>query len=282
MRVASWNIRGNTGVKPARRAAIIDALTRHNPCVLVLQEVAWKGGLHEDLTRRLAHHGWPHACYGGVPGSPDKRYGNLIASRFPVQADASNWAPGVPWRQSLLKARVDTHDGPIDVVGAHIPNGSGNGWAKVETFEALARGLEPDALVHPTILAGDFNEPMTVLDDGTIVPFSMRQRRDGTWTDAGLRTAACGRTFPRERWTTAVRAVLGRSPSIGLRRVRQGVEEAHEMRVTHEVRGYGRCFDHLLVSEHWAVVAAGVEDDVRMDGTSDHSLIWSDLRSAQA
>ena len=108
MKLASWNIKGNNGVSSARRTALITALTAVDADVVVLQEVAWKRGLHEDMMRRLAACGWESAAYGGVVGSGTKRYGNLIASRYPLEHDESDWAPGVPWRQALLRVTVDT------------------------------------------------------------------------------------------------------------------------------------------------------------------------------
>ena len=65
MKLASWNIKGNDGVSRTRRAALITALTAVDADVVVLQEVAWTSGLHEDLIRRLAACGWESTAYGG-------------------------------------------------------------------------------------------------------------------------------------------------------------------------------------------------------------------------
>ena len=127
MRILTLNIRGNNGVGRARRGRLIDAIAALEPDVVALQEVAWRGGLHDDLARRLAERGWAHAAYSGDVGSRDKRYGNLIAARWPVQAAAPSWVEGVPWPQSLLRAQMEHPDGAFDVIAAHIPNGSSNG-----------------------------------------------------------------------------------------------------------------------------------------------------------
>ena len=278
MKLASWNIKGNNGVSPTRRAALITALNAVDADVVVLQEVAWKGGLHEDLMRRLAACGWGSAAYGGVVGSGTKRYGNLIASRYPLEHDESDWAPGVPWRQSLLRVTVDAPSGRCAVVGAHIPNGSGNGWRKIETFEALARALAPREGALPVLVAGDFNEPREVSADGTVIPFAMTKRRDGQWSAEGVKRGKCGRTFPRQRWVDGVRAILGQQPRVDLTHAARATGGPAAWHVTHEVRGAGRFFDHILVSSHWSVLATGVEGGVLHDGTSDHALVWAEVQ----
>jgi len=145
-------------------------------------------------------------------GSTTKRYGNLIASRFPLEQDETDWAPGVPWRQSLLRVTVEGPEGNFVVIGAHIPNGSGNGWRKIETFEALARSFDKNIPMPPTLLAGDFNEPQAVLADGTVIPFTMKKGSDDRWSSEGWKTGKCGRTFLKQRWVDGVRSILGSTP----------------------------------------------------------------------
>mgnify|MGYP000642423773 CR=1 FL=1 len=53
MRVASWNIKGNNGIAKKRQGTIIAAIEALSPDIIVLQEVAWKGALHEDLMAGL-------------------------------------------------------------------------------------------------------------------------------------------------------------------------------------------------------------------------------------
>lgn len=278
MRIASWNIKGNNGVGRKRRRDVLAALEAVSADVIVLQEVAWKGDLHEDLMGRLSERGWQGVAYGGVVGSATKRYGNLIASRFPLEQDETDWAPGVPWRQSLLRVTVEGPEGKFVVIGAHIPNGSGNGWRKIETFEALARSIDTNMPMPPTLLAGDFNEPQAVLADGTVIPFTMKKGSDDRWSSEGRKTGKCGRTFPKQRWVDGVRSILGSTPSVDLTHVARVTHGSAAWHVTHQVRGKDRFFDHILVSSHWTVLDAGFDDDVRIDGTSDHSLVWADIQ----
>lgn len=168
-------------------------------------------------------------------------------------------------------------------MGAHIPNGSGNGWIKIDTFEALARGIEATldrTSPHgspPLILAGDFNEPQAVLGDGTIIPFTMKEVSPGEWEAKGDLRGAGGRAYPRQRWVDGVKSILGEQPVGQLQHVVRVTEGPTSWHTTHRVRGLDRYFDHLLVSAHWRVLRSGLDHAVREHGVSDHSLLWADV-----
>ncbi len=278
MRVASWNIRGNNGINAKRQRAILAAIEASSPDIIVLQEVAWKGDIHEDLMAGLMRLGWSAVAYGGVIGSSTVRHGNLVASRFPLTLDESDWAPGLPWKQSLIRVIASCDETEVVIIGAHIPNGSGNGWVKIETFEALADALDPNVHTGPTVVMGDFNEPRLIMEDGTVIPFAMKATKDGHWSSNGNMRGKCGRRFPRQRWIDGVRSILGREPAVDLMHAVRATDGPAAWHTTHEVLGKSRFFDHVLVSSHWNVVETGFDDDVRLQGTSDHSLVWADLK----
>ena len=99
-----------------------------------------------------------------------KRYQCVIASRWPVTADGNRWRRCAPYPELLARATVSVPgEQDIDVFTVHIPNGSGNGWRKIDTFNvlsaALLRGID-----SPRILTGDFNEPKRFRQSGQIVP----------------------------------------------------------------------------------------------------------------
>ena len=279
MRVLTWNIHGNNGIGGARRQRVVAAIVASEADIVLLQEVAWNKGLHEDLQTRLSNEGLPHFAYSGRVGSADKRYGNVIAARFPLEELPIEAEP--PWAQSLLAADVDSPLGKIEVVCAHIPNGSANGWAKVETFEALSSYLERPRSV-PCVLGGDFNEPRLYRPDGEVVSFGQRQRKDGTWTLAGDKKGACGRRFPRSRWQNAVARVLGECAPHGLMHVGSRAPERVPFEPTHTVRGRPRYFDHLMASRQLDIINAGYRHDWREQGLSDHSAAFADLERAPA
>ena len=66
----------------------------------------------------------------------------------------------------------------IEFITAHIPNGSGYGWIKIEHFRALTEAIisAPDC---PRILSGDFNEPQAFMTSGQIVSFEGKIKENG-------------------------------------------------------------------------------------------------------
>lgn len=268
MRVMTWNVRGNTGVSTRRLAQIFEVVDRNAPDVLLLQEVP-----EDQWIERLSEAGLEHVLCGPTRSG----YGNLIAARWPVIGMLPNWFAGSRV-SSVLGATIQHPDGDFAAVSAHIPNGSGNGWVKIETFEALASAL--NRLDLPTVLGGDFNEPRTVLDDGTVITFAMKHDDDG-WHQRGSFTAKCGRKFPRARWVRAVRSILGREPSVNLRHVLRAIEGPNVWHTTHVVRGQERFFDHILASSQWRVVRCGFDDECRTEKVSDHAAVWTDLEQRQ-
>ena len=78
------------------------------------------------------------------------------------------WRRSAPFPELLGRATVAAPDGETDVFTAHVPNGAGNGWKKIDTFnvlsDALRRGDD-----SPRVLTGDFNEPQQFRRSGQIV-----------------------------------------------------------------------------------------------------------------
>jgi hypothetical protein len=127
-----------------------------------------------------------------------------------------------------------------------MPNGSGNGWTKIDGFEALATALK----ARPTgacIVLGDFNEPFR-FEAETVVSYAYAhgEQADSLWRRRGKHTP--WREYPRRRWQDAVAGVLIRDSTSGVRRLspKNGSYE-YVSHVTTD--GRPRLFDHILVSE---------------------------------
>ncbi len=278
MRILTWNVN-------FRPTESVEAICGLNADVVMLQEV--KHGTVDGIAVALQRSGLEHRCYSGLASDERKRYGNITASRWPLSPAPRGWAPRMPWPQLALRATVHTPFGDIDAVNVHIPNGSGNGWRKVESLEALAEALEQTNGVA-RVLAGDFNEPQQVLPGGVLVTWgqlidpggSVRfgRRNSGGAGPARFKDKE-GREDDLRRWDTAVRRIFEGTTEHGLRHVREmlGFGSA-DVPVTHVVQGRPRFFDHLFLSSHFRATDYCCVDSVRENlRHSDHSAVYADV-----
>lgn len=286
MLLLSWNIHFQS--LPGKLDKVIEAIRSVSPDIVTLQEV--KTSLADNVAIRLADIGLVHAHCSGKDAPPTamrkstqgerlkrKEYQCLIASRWPVKAGGNRWRRRAPFPELLARATLSLPDGQkIDLFTAHIPNGSGNGWRKIDTFNvlsvALRRGND-----SPRILTGDFNEPKRFRQSGQIVPFGEKIHEDKGTSIRGWQTKFGVRRRNMER-VNGVRSVLDGASQHGLRdayRDRHGVEAATP--VTYNTRKNPRCFDHTFVSRHFEVTECGYYHEWRKKGWSDHSAMWTRL-----
>jgi len=191
VRLITWNVqwcRGIDGVvDPARIAH--EARRIADPDVLCLQEINagfadLPGSQGEDqveaLRREFPGHFVCFAAAVDVPGNEGtrKRFGNLIASRFPVgrvMRHALPWpktsAPSMP--RAALEVVIQAPFGPLRVITTHLEYySSGHRAAQIERLRELhcetnrETSTEEDEgpfqpLPHPdsALLCGDFNMP---------------------------------------------------------------------------------------------------------------------------
>ena len=287
MLLLSWNVRFQS--LPGQLHTIVEAIRSVMPDIVTLQEV--KTSLADDMKSRLADMGLVHAYWSGKDAPPTamrklppvrslkrKTYQCLIASRWPVTAGGNRWRRRAPYPELLARATVSVPDEEdIDVFTVHIPNGSGNGWRKIDTFNVLSAALRR-GIDSPRILTGDFNEPKRFRQSGQIVPFGEKIHEDGSTSIRGWHTKFGDRRRNMER-ANGVRSVLAGASQHGLRdayRDLHGYETATP--VTHYTTHRNpRCFDHTFVSRHFEVADCGYFHEWRKQGWSDHSAMWTKL-----
>src|SRR5262249_17263245 len=124
--VLTWNINRRAASVLERIDSLADL-----PDVVTLQEV---NHLHEaPIRRRLEDRGYSVVSSVGSAATT-KRYGNMIAAAGRLaRCDPSSF--GFPWRQLVCHATLDRPGARVNVVTVHIPNGSGNGWKKIDALE---------------------------------------------------------------------------------------------------------------------------------------------------
>jgi len=268
--VLTWNISLITGT-----AATLEpvAALSPRPDVVTLQEVNCDRA--PEICKRLRDLGYQDVIYSGRPEADEKRYGNVIAARTHLErCDAQ--AFHFPWPQLVAHAKVAVQGKPVSVITVHVPNGEGNGWKKVHTLDAL-RHMVSALEGAPLILAGDFNEPRwEPLQDGAVVTWGQEwdgerwEVEDGEWSDKH------GVTHEWGRWDAGVRWFFD-ADSSGLRNAFWESAGHGSMEQTHIAGGFPRWFDHIFISDCFAVDDCAYLHEVRAQGFSDHSSLLATL-----
>ena len=220
MRLLSWNVNVFTLLQKLNK--VVEAIGSVKPDLVTLQEV--NSELAGKMALGLAGLGLKHSfdCGIAAPANPKwldkKKYQCFIASRWPVFSVEDTWRKDAPYPEMLGRAMIKTPERDIEIFTVHIPNGVGNGWLKIDTFNVLSAALRlgNDA---PRILTGDFNEPLEFRSSGQIVTWGEEIYDDGSpcywkqWTDG------FGRSGSGIEWDKAVRSVLGRITAWSARRL---------------------------------------------------------------
>ena len=243
------------------------------------------------MAHRLADVGLVHAFWSGKNAPPTanselrplqrlkrRKYQCVIASRWPVTPGGNCWRRRAPYPEMLARATVSVPDEQdIDVFTVHIPNGSGNGWRKIDTFNVLSAAL-CRAIDSPRILTGDFNEPQQFRKSGQIVSFGEKIHKDGGTSSRGSYSKYGVKRLNIE-WANGVRSVLAGASQHGLRDAYRDIHGVETITpVTHYTTGKNpRCFDHTFVSRHLEVTDCGYFHEWRKKGWSDHSAMWTKL-----
>ena len=253
MQVVTWNL--------AKRARSVDgvaeALAELRPDLLLLQSVtqAMLEKLRaplKALALRFVTSSIEDARAAG------KHSGNVVASRWRCQHLPAGWAGresrsrgwvqrynrmGIerppwnglapkPWR--LLRARLDSPWGFVDVFNVNVPAQSRNRWDKVKTMDALASSVEASP-IGLRLLGGDLATPR-------------KETRDG------LRGYGAGAPARGKLWDEAELGLLAVDARHGLsdafRALHPVAEAPHAASCLVDGSGLRR-FDHLLVSRQF-------------------------------
>ncbi len=269
MLILTWNV--NQFGQELSLPKKIKNIRSVEPDIVTLQEV--RSDLVEAWEDQLKECGLDYIYWSGKDVQPtnyELTYACLIASCWPVTPGDDCWRREAPYPELLGRATVSVpEEDDVDVFTAHIPNGCGNGWKKIDTLHVLSKALHR-AMDSPRILTGDFNEPKEFRTSGQIVTFE--ENPHGTWCDQ------FGDCRPRIEWISGVQSVLDGTSQHGLR---DAYRDFHGFDtptpVTHITQGHKRCFDHTFVSRHLRVLNCGYCHKWRHRQLSDHSPMWTRL-----
>jgi exonuclease III len=189
----------------------------------------------------------------------------MIATRVALEEVPQPLA--VPRPESALSVLAQSSSGPLEIHCVHVPNAA-NGWVKVETLQALRRGLETPSRA-PCVLCGDLNTPRRELPDGTTISFArdsrgrLRPERGPEWDAAELGIVPGLRDLGYRDAFRACHGYAARSPSWTWKTI-----AGHDG---------GWRLDHTFLSAALVPLACQYHHQWRDQGLSDHSALETDL-----
>jgi exonuclease III len=275
MKLISWNLAGRLRRIPQQ----VEMLASREPGLVALQEVR-RPGL--SRLRALLRDGGLIHQVDSFELAPDpalltgpRRYGLLIASRFPLCA----WEPGrfdVPWPERILSVDIEMPWGLLAMHTTHIPPGVTNGWIKIEMLEGLYAGLtHPSTILR--LLCGDFNTPQLERPTGEVVTWGQRINRQGV---AVIRQYMRG--GEGVRWDRGERQVLQGLAAFDLpdvyRRLHGNARPAYSWYPVRkdphrQIQMIGRRFDHCFASASLRPASCTYLQTFRESGLSDHAAL---------
>lgn len=161
MRILTWNIWWRFGPWEERSAGIAATLRSSNADVICLQEAWAKDGRNQasELADDLGYD-----VVASCDGSPGNALGNAVLSRWPIthhEITALPLADGTPGHRTLVRARVATPDGTVDIYSTHLAfrfDESALRIAQLQTASAaIAETRRSDPADLPPVLCGDLN-----------------------------------------------------------------------------------------------------------------------------
>ena len=236
MRILSWNILHGGG---SRTTEILDAIERHEPDVVCLQEMRIGGLSERPLVDGLAELGLDE--FFAPPTEAARDNAVAVASRFRLEEPLA-WPPG---DVRGLRVKVDLETGTdFHLLVAHLPQKK----AQVPYWEKLLELPKAEFLEGDALIVGDLNCGIPLVD-------------------SDVKTFSETRYFQqmlREGWVDAWRT---RHP------------KAREYSWVSVKKGNGFRYDHALASPSLdpRIESIAYDHEVRENKASDHSALILDL-----
>src|SRR4051794_31337747 len=126
LQVLWWNVDWRSASNNDEQIAAVLGLGMR-PDVVALSEL--NGSRARVWRRRLRAEGYAFAR--SPRGLPNRQLRVLLGARHAILAARIQRFAGV-WPRAVRSVRIDFHGAAVDVHAVHIPNGSANGWVKID------------------------------------------------------------------------------------------------------------------------------------------------------
>ncbi len=254
MRVATWNV--NNVVR--RLDLLLGWLARNQPDVVALQEL--KAPAEAFPTESLRAAGYEAL----VVGQPTWN-GVALLARGQELVEVSRVLPGD--RADKQARYLEAAIGGVLFCCLYLPNGNPQPGPK---FDYKLRWFE--RLKKRAAALWTSGAPVILLGDWNVVPTDADIYKPDTWRDDALLQPAAREVFAEvlaQGWTDAIRAIHpGQVPFTFWDYRRRRWERDAGLRI-----------DHILLSQHFDLMDAGVDKDERgKESPSDHAPVWAEVK----
>ena len=253
MKILSWNIKQR---QKSRLNKIADGVKQISADIVGLQEV--DKHLLESFAPEFKALGYQLLSYE----FDEKPYCNLILSRYPA-SKVSRWKRDCVFPDLLSLARIKIRQREINFFNCHIPHGSGHGFKKIRTIDALLKKLKKTK-GSARIVVGDFNEPRS--ESGKEIE---------SWA---YKTSASPRPTREEQchWKNTVNELFKGEQQHGMRDLFRSLH-GYEVEDFSFGRPTPSRYDHIFGSEHFKVSSCEYLHPFREEKVSDHSPLVTEL-----
>ncbi len=268
MKIISWNTAG----RKKRQQEQVDYWMPVNADIICLQEViqstlpVFRGALEErgytvsdsSFSDRSLHTG-------------ARKYCVLIATKWSHRVIPSS----IPWSEKFLAVETAYKSKKMEIMTTHIPPGSTNGWAKIETFEAIYAHIQQRPSAIPKIICGDWNSPQAEYPDGRVVSWGETIRDDG-------RILVKNRKGQQDRWDRGEHLLLTQLSEFNMHDVYRKLNGYEKQEFSWFPPGSGgkksgRRFDHIYANESLCPTQCFYDHSVRETKLSDHSALVAEF-----
>ena len=155
--VLTLNIYHDRNNWPERLPLILQEVRGLDPDIISLQEVIQKADLDNQAKVMADSLGYNYYFTSVDDESSDKRYGNAILSRYPIEESHGEKLKPYDDSRTAAHVRVEAGGEMIDVYNTHLHHMEENSDIRKEQISGLFDFIEETSGEEPVFLMGDFN-----------------------------------------------------------------------------------------------------------------------------
>ena len=155
--IMTYNIWFDSQNWSARFTHMLSEIRQTDPDVICLQEVIQRANLPNQAASMADSLGYYYVFTSRDPEGADKRFGNAILSRYPIEATNSVDLSPLNDFRTAIHAQIQVGGHMVDIYNTHLHNTAVNKDIRIEQIEDLKSFIAQTKSGELTFLCGDFN-----------------------------------------------------------------------------------------------------------------------------